>query len=78
MACIGCELKEQVSQMDVDTLVQEQLSFETDLAMEEVRDQRLQICHQCEQLNQHTCGRCGCFVRFRASLKQKSCPDRKW
>ncbi|AYV69473.1 MULTISPECIES: DUF6171 family protein [Niallia] len=78
MACVGCELKEQVSQLDVDALVQEQLSFEVDLAREEIRDLRLSICVQCEHLNQHTCGKCGCFVRFRASLDKKSCPDKKW
>ncbi|WP_312095880.1 DUF6171 family protein [Niallia sp.] len=78
MGCIGCELKEAISRMDVDSLVQEQLSFETDLAGEELRDQRLEICFQCEHLSQHTCGKCGCFIRFRASLMQKSCPDRKW
>lgn len=59
MACVGCELKEQVSQLDVDALVQEQLSFEVDLAREEIRDLRLSICVQCEHLNQHTCGKCG-------------------
>ncbi|MGN8842712.1 DUF6171 family protein [Niallia sp. HCP3S3_B10] len=78
MACVGCEIKEQVSRLDVEALVQEQLSFEIDLAQEEVRDQRLSICEQCKHLNQHTCGKCGCFVRFRASLDKKNCPDRKW
>jgi len=78
MACVGCEIKEQVGRLDVEALVREQLSFEIDLAQVEVRDQRLSICEQCEYLNQHTCGKCGCFVRFRASLVKKSCPDRKW
>lgn len=78
MACVGCEIKEAISRMDVDALIQEQHSLETNLAEAEIRDQRLEICFQCEHLSQHTCGKCGCFIRFRASLEKKSCPDRKW
>ncbi|HWJ76681.1 MAG TPA: DUF6171 family protein [Niallia sp.] len=78
MACLGCEIKEQVSQLDIDALVKEQLSLETNIADDSIRDSRLTICRECQHLNQHTCSKCGCFVLFRASLTNKSCPSGKW
>ena len=78
MACLGCEIKEQVSQLDIHALVKEQLSLELDIAEDQVRDNRLGICEECEHLNQHTCSKCGCFVLFRTSLNYKSCPVKKW
>lgn len=78
MACLGCEIKESVSQMDVDLLVKEQLALEMDLTEDGLKEERLEICKKCEHLNQHTCSKCGCFVSFRASLNYKSCPIKKW
>ncbi|KAB7672664.1 DUF6171 family protein [Bacillus sp. B1-b2] len=78
MACLGCEIKEKASQMNVDLLVKEQLALEMDLAEDVLKEKRIDICEECEHLNQHTCSKCGCFVLFRASLNYKSCPIKKW
>ena len=39
---------------------------------------RLDICKDCEKLNQGTCLACGCFVEIRAALKRGRCPYKKW
>lgn len=44
------------------------------------RDQRLDICNQCEHLIQLTkqCSKCGCFVEGKTWLASSSCPLKKW
>ncbi|MCU9612621.1 DUF6171 family protein [Caldibacillus lycopersici] len=78
MVCVGCRIKEQVAQLNVDELVIEQLSLEADVLSDEERDERLSICQNCNYLLNHTCSKCGCFVKFRASLPYKSCPIGQW
>ncbi len=41
---------------------------------------RLDICRRCDELNSGTCGKCGCYVEFRALKKRMHCPheDGKW
>jgi hypothetical protein len=39
---------------------------------------RLEVCKECERLNQGTCLACGCFVEIRAALKKGRCPYNKW
>lgn len=46
-----------------------------------LRDKRLELCGQCDELLSGMCRKCGCYVEIRASLKDKRCPnfdDRKW
>lgn len=46
-----------------------------DLTSDEVRLQRLERCNACERLaTDGTCLLCGCYVRFRASLRKVTCP----
>lgn len=49
-----------------------------DLAADDVHDMRLDICRECEKLNQGTCLACGCFVEIRAALVRGKCPYKKW
>ena len=68
MACIGCEIKEEAQNMDIQALIEEQLALE----------QRIQTCEQCPFRSLHTCTKCGCFYEFRAHLANKKCPAARW
>ncbi|MFK3939887.1 DUF6171 family protein [Alkalihalobacillus sp. NPDC078783] len=75
MACVGCLLKEEMKNLSVETLVNEQLAYETDVVDERDYQIRLSICEQCPSLQANTtCKHCGCFVGYRAKLAYKSCP----
>lgn len=41
---------------------------------------RLAQCRKCSELNDGTCGKCGCYVEFRALKKRMHCPheNSKW
>ena len=39
---------------------------------------RLEICKDCDHLNEGTCGACGCYVELRAAAKAGRCPYKKW
>jgi len=78
MTCPSCDQRKFFSEQEVQHLVVEQLLLEDQQVTDQVREQRLKICRSCTELNQHTCLKCGCFVRFRASLKNKNCPIQKW
>lgn len=39
---------------------------------------RLDICKECDYLNDGTCGACGCYVELRAATKNSKCPYKKW
>ena len=43
-------------------------------------ERRLAICRSCDELNNGTCMKCGCYVEFRALKKRMLCPheNRKW
>ena len=47
-------------------------------APDDIYAQRLQICGDCEKLNQGTCAACGCYVELRAAARKASCPHKKW
>ncbi len=40
-------------------------------------ERRLEICGECENLNQGTCIKCGCYVELRAARIDSQCPDIK-
>lgn len=45
-----------------------------------VRNERLDICYQCEHRIQSTnqCSKCGCFLAAKTWLAGASCPLEKW
>ena len=45
---------------------------------DEVYDLRLNICRQCDYLNEGTCNACGCYVELRAAAKTGRCPYNRW
>ena len=44
----------------------------------ETYETRLRVCLSCEKLSNATCEACGCYVEFRAYVKNVRCPKRKW
>ena len=47
---------------------------------EEVKQNRLEICHGCEHWNKvnNQCKECGCQMRVKTSLSSSHCPLNKW
>ncbi|AYJ43851.1 MULTISPECIES: DUF6171 family protein [Enterococcus] len=80
MTCKGCEVKDAAAaaQEDIESLIAEQLSLESDLASPEIVSRRIAVCETCPLRLNHTCTKCGCFYRFRANLAKKNCPAGMW
>ncbi len=77
--CTRCLLKD-FSKEQYEAIIVNGLSSlpEEDLTDKSASDKRLDICRECEKLNQGTCLACGCCVEIRASLKKGKCPYEKW
>lgn len=45
---------------------------------EEVRAERLAICHACDRLHLGVCGECHCVMRLKVTLADAVCPLGKW
>lgn len=76
--CPGCSVKERLSEDDIELLIQEQLALEFYLVSDEEWEKRQKICQQCPFKIGKTCGKCGCYFKFRSALFVKSCPVGKW
>ena len=77
--CTRCLLKDYSKEV-YDKLIVEGLKAlpPEDLTTEDVTSGRLEICLNCEKINQGTCLACGCYVEIRAALKAGKCPYKKW
>lgn len=56
-------LHEYIAHLDADLKVDD-----------EVYEERLALCKQCEKLYQGMCRICGCYVELRAVMKKNGCP----
>ncbi len=73
--CIRCLLKELGEEQLLDSVYSYRASIPEEEQTECVEyDRRLEICKQCDWLNQGVCGKCGCFVEARAYRKSSYCP----
>ena len=45
---------------------------------DDIYKKRLNMCTECDYLNDGTCGACGCYVELRAAAKSGRCPYKKW
>lgn len=45
---------------------------------QQIYDDRLSVCKQCDYLEAGTCLACGCYVELRAAVKKNKCPYKKW
>lgn len=47
-----------------------------------IQEERLSICKFCEfyknELNEVSCGQCGCQLKEKISFAEESCPLKKW
>ena len=77
--CTRCLLKE-FSKEDYDKIIVSGLSAlpAGELVSDEVTAKRLEICKDCEKINQGTCLACGCYVEIRAATRKGKCPYKKW
>ena len=77
--CTRCLLKD-LSKEKYEAIIINGLSSlqPEDLTERFETDRRLNVCKDCDRLNQGTCLACGCFVELRASLKAGHCPYSKW
>ncbi|MGT2742402.1 DUF6171 family protein [Streptococcus plurextorum] len=76
--CYGCDIKEEMTNLDIESSIAFQLAMEIDRVNEKEWLRRRQICEQCPWRIGATCGKCGCFYQFRTALNNKKCPDGKW
>ena len=49
-----------------------------DRVSDEVYEERLNVCRECDKLLDATCEACGCYVEYRAIIKHGKCPYKKW
>lgn len=49
-----------------------------DRADEQIYEQRLAVCRECDRLIEATCQACGCYVELRAAVRHGRCPYKKW
>ena len=45
---------------------------------DEIYQNRMDTCMNCDKLNQGTCLACGCYVELRAASANARCPKKKW
>jgi len=45
---------------------------------DDVREERLAICNDCEHLKNGQCDLCGCFVLPKSHFANMACPKGKW
>ncbi|NLP34088.1 MAG: hypothetical protein GX359_02715 [Clostridiales bacterium] len=43
-------------------------------ADENLYQERIRLCLDCDNLNEGICRLCGCFVEYRAAIKKRACP----
>jgi radical SAM superfamily enzyme len=49
-----------------------------DEEIEKLADARLNICFECPNRKEYTCGLCGCFLKAKVRSIQSTCPIDKW
>ncbi len=48
------------------------------LVSEEIKKERLKICHSCENYLDGGCTKCGCYLELKAKTATEKCPVGKW
>ena len=77
--CRKCLLKEIDPQAYMDQLHKYIELLDKDVkSPQNLYENRLNICKECDYLNEGTCQACGCFVELRAAVRKNKCPYKKW
>ena len=76
--CIRCLLRDLAEEDQKDLKKYLDAIKREDRASDDVTEARLSLCRECEKLADATCEACGCYVEFRAALRDGRCPKKKW
>ncbi|MET3558864.1 hypothetical protein ABID29_001992 [Streptococcus rupicaprae] len=76
--CFGCDVKQQIADEEIEEMIAFQLAMESEKVNREEWLRRQSICEHCSARQGSTCGKCGCFYKFRTALEGKSCPISLW
>ena len=77
--CRRCLFKD-MSEEEFREMIGKHIDFLSteDKTPDQLYNERLEICRECEKLNAGTCISCGCYVEIRAAMKKAKCPNKKW
>lgn len=78
--CKRCLTRELADQADTYQTIREYIdNLDPDYkAGEELYEERLSICKECEMLLAGMCRSCGCYVEMRTAIRTNNCPRKKW
>jgi len=77
--CRRCLLREMTEDIYYRNLQEYLAELEEERkAPEELYENRLRTCKECERLVNGLCQACGCYVEMRAAIRDNKCPYRKW
>jgi len=74
--CMRCLLRE-MSEEDQKNIAKYRDAIKERVS-EEIYENRLAVCNECDLLNSGTCNACGCYVELRALSPMSKCPHKKW
>lgn len=76
--CKKCLMRE-MAEADIQMIEKYKSSIKNqDRVSEDIYEQRLNKCKECNNLNSGTCNACGCYVELRALGLVSKCPYNKW
>lgn len=78
--CRRCLLREMAEQDGYFRSLRDYIeNLDPDIRAEEnLYEERLAVCRECDMLLQGMCRKCGCYVELRAAVRKNVCPQRKW
>lgn len=78
--CRKCLTRDMIGQEEYFKNLREYIAnIEPDLkAPEDLYEERLAVCKDCDLLLEGMCRSCGCYVELRAAMKKNACPWHKW
>lgn len=78
--CRRCLTREMADGQDTFRNLQEYIdNLDKDIkAGQELYEERLLTCKECEMLLAGMCRSCGCYVELRAAVGKNQCPRKKW
>ena len=75
--CLMREMQDKAEYYESIGALIERLEPDTKVA-DELYEERLQICKECEMFLEAMCRSCGCYVELRAAKAKNTCPRKKW
>lgn len=78
--CKKCLIRDMADQNKIFQTLRDYIeNLDIDIrAGEELYEERLSLCRECDMLFQGMCRKCGCYVELRAAVKANGCPGKRW